>query len=102
MVSRDYSADDDGWILTVLGHLHRIVLHFCLGLGTQGVHDLLDLVHRVYYFNYRHRFHLRCLDVLPVGGGGPRVVVAIGVLRREARGFSFSVTVFIITKLGRI
>ena len=87
VVSRGYSANDDGWFLTVLGDLYRTLLYFCLGLGTQGVHYLLDLVHRVHYFNYRHRFHLCRVDVLSVGGGGPRVVVAIGVLRMKYGDF---------------
>ena len=50
--------------------LHRALLHLRQRVGPQGVHDLLDPVHRLHHPAGRHGVHHRLAAVLPARRGG--------------------------------
>ena len=78
-------ADVHGWLPPIFSYLHRIILHLCICVGSQGLYNILYLVHCLHYSHHRHCFHHNSIDLFPTSGGRPRVVVEISSLRRINR-----------------
>ena len=57
--------------------LHQQVWPDMSGLCCAGVHHLQHPVHRVHHPHHRDSLHHHRADLLPAGGGGPPVVVAL-------------------------
>mmetsp|Transcript_13792 Transcript_13792/g.34466 ORF Transcript_13792/g.34466 Transcript_13792/m.34466 type:complete len:246 (+) Transcript_13792:950-1687(+) len=76
VVQVDDPADVHGRLLAIQRDLHRAVLHLRVGVGTQGVHHLLDPLCRVHDPARRHELHYHRADILPACGGGSSLVVA--------------------------
>mmetsp|Transcript_11041 Transcript_11041/g.28270 ORF Transcript_11041/g.28270 Transcript_11041/m.28270 type:complete len:252 (-) Transcript_11041:490-1245(-) len=71
-----------GRLPALLGHLHRVALHLCVGLGAQAVHIVRHPLHCFHHAPHRHRLHHDRPHLLPISHRGPPMVVALSLFRR--------------------